>query len=323
MRTAPAAFALLLLALVRVLGCQQQAAPAQSAIRVGYFPNITHAQALVGLADGTFQKACGGRVELKPFNAGPAAMEALVGKSIDMAYVGGGPALTAFVRSEGEVQVISGAASGGSVLVVREGITSVQQLEGKLLATPQLGNTQDIALRHFLLENGMKPVVLGQPGAQVLPLANPDALGQFRRGELDGAWVPEPWASRMITEGNGHILVDEAQLWPTGTYPTTVLVATRQAIRERKDLVDCVLRAHRELTARWQADEASFARLANESFGKLTAHPLTEDVLAKAFSRLEPTLDPMAAQLATLARHSKQLGYLPSDRTEGLIRPQP
>lgn len=315
--------AVLVLAALLLSACGDKTAPADVKIRVGFFPNITHAQALVGKQEGTFAKACGGRVQLMPFNAGPAAMEALLGGSVDMTYVGGGPALTAFVRSEGRVHVISGAASGGSVLVVRKGIEKLADLEGKRLATPQLGNTQDITLRYFLRKHGMKDVMLGQKGVQVLPLSNSDALGQFRRGELDGAWVPEPWGARLVHEGSGHILMDEAELWPDGTYPTTVIVATQKALKEKPELINCVLKAHRELTARWEADPDAFAAAANASFAEMTKHPLKPEILKDAFGRLKPTLDPMQSQLTELARHSKKLGYLPSENVEGLVRPLP
>lgn len=314
-------WALLLLLPCLVSACSEKDKDPATPIRVGYFPNITHAQALVGKADGTFNRVCSGRVTLHPFNAGPAAMEALLGDSIDMAYVGGGPALTAFVRSEGRVHVLSGAASGGSVLVVREGIKRPEELEGKRVSTPQLGNTQDIALRHFLRDRGMKDVMLGQKGVQVLPMSGADALGQFRRGELDGAWVPEPWGSRLIHEGRGHVLVDEAELWPDGTYPTTLIVATDKAVSERRALVGCVLEANRQLTERWEQDPAAFAQAANASFAQMTGHKLPPEVLRDAFGRLQPTLHPMGEQLARLAQHSKKLGYLPSDDTARLVQP--
>lgn len=294
-----------------VAGCGR--APAKDApLRLGYFPNITHAQALVGKTDGTFVRATGGKVELHAFNAGPAAMEALLGDSLDMSYVGGGPALTAYVRSEGRVHVLAGAASGGSALVVREGITDPAQLQGKRVSTPQLGNTQDIALRHFLHQRGMKDVALGEKGVQVLPMANSDALGQFRRGQLDGAWVPEPWASRIVHEGNGHVLIDERTLWPDGTYPTTVLVVTDRALREHPEQVEEVLKAHEELTARWKADPTAFAKATNEAFEKETGHALKPDVLADAFKTMRPELSPMAEPLKEIAEQAHALGYLPS-----------
>lgn len=314
---------LLLLALLALSACGQQKVPADAPIRLGFFPNVTHAQALVGRADGTFAKATGGKVELKAFNAGPAAMEALLGNSLDMSYVGGGPALTAFIRSNGHVHVLAGAASGGSLLVVRQGIDRPEQLEGKRISSPQLGNSQDVALRHFLRTHGLKDAQLGERGVQVLPLASSDAFGQFKRGELDGAWVPEPWASRLVHEAGAKVLIDERDLWPNGTFPTTVLVVTDRALETRPELVKQVLKAHEELTARWKADPDAFAEAANKSFAELTQHPLKEDVLHDAFSRMKPELDPMAEQLHTVAEQSHALGYLPSAKTDGLVKPAP
>ncbi|MFL5320966.1 MAG: ABC transporter substrate-binding protein [Myxococcaceae bacterium] len=305
--------------LLTLVACGQPKVTADTPLRLGFFPNITHAQALVGKTDGTFQKATHGKVEMHAFNAGPAAMEALLGGSLDMAYVGGGPALTAYVRSGGKLHVLAGAASGGSLLVVKKEITSTDQLDGKKLATPQLGNTQDVALRHFLRAHGMKDVALGEKGVQVLSMANADAFGQMKRGELDGAWVPEPWASRMIHEAGAHVLIDERDLWPQGTFPTTVLVATDEVMRTRPQLVQEILDAHRELSERWRKDPAAFAEVANKSFGELTQHPLKPEVLKDAFSRLKPETDPMAEQLQTLAKSSHELGYLPSEEVRGLV----
>ncbi len=315
--------ALLLLALC---ACRPGAGGASSdrPLRVGFQPNLTHAQALVGGADGTFARHAGeAGVQLVPFNAGPAELEALLSGSLDMAYLGGGPAVVGHVRSEGTLHVLAGAVSGGAVLVARTARTP-PELDGRRVAVPQLGNTQDLSLRHWLAAQGLAATVLGGRGVQVLPLANADALAQLRRGELEGAWVPEPWGARMVHEAGAHVLVDERSLWPGGAFPTTVLVATDAALSRRAGAVRGVLAAHRELTGRWTGDPASFSRAANAAYGALTRHPLPEAVLAEAFSRLSPTLDPLEPALQELSRRLVAQGYLPGPpAVPGLVREPP
>ena len=182
-------------------------------MRIGYFPNINHAQAVIGLGNGDFQKALGNSITVQPFlfNAGPSAIEALLAKRVDVTYVGPNPAINGYVVSDGkDLRIISGAASGGAVFVVRNdsGIKSPKDFAGKKFASPQLGNTQDIALRKYLLDNGYKTTDNGG-NVTVTPVANPDILTLFLKKQLDGAWVPEPWGARLVKEANGRIFLDE------------------------------------------------------------------------------------------------------------------
>ncbi len=303
------ALALLLAALACASGCSRRAPAPDAKLRLGYFPNVTHAQALVGLHEGGFARALGGRLEARAFNAGPAAMEALMAGDLDVAYVGPGPAALAFLRTRGEaLRVVAGAASGGASLVVRDA-RGPADLAGRRVASPQLGNTQDVALRTWLRAAGL-PEGEGPRAVRVTPLANPDIVGLFARGDLAGAWVPEPWASRLVAEG-GRILVDERTLWEGGRFPSTILVASRRALEARRADVLALLRAHLELTRRWEADREGFARAANEAFAALAGKALDEGVLRAAFSRVDPTSDPMAPQLARLAGHAQALGFAP------------
>ena len=197
--------------------CSRPVDPAR--LRVGYFPNVTHAPALTGVESGRFAQALAPvRLEPTTFTAGPSAMGALLGGAIDVAYLGPNPALAGYLRSRGEaVRVVSGVASGGALFVVRPdaGIRRPEDLRGKRLATPQLGNTQDVALRSFLAAHALVPREHGGD-VTVLPLSNPDILAQFQLGHLDGAWVPEPWASRLVIEAGGKVFLDERDLWPGG-----------------------------------------------------------------------------------------------------------
>ncbi|HET7752819.1 MAG TPA: ABC transporter substrate-binding protein [Anaeromyxobacteraceae bacterium] len=310
--------ALILLTVLATASCKRSAPTDVSGpLRLGFFPNVTHAQALVGTAGKDFESALGGRLTTRQFNAGPAAMEALLAGDLDVSYVGPGPAVIAFLRSEGAVRVIAGAASGGAVLVVRDA-KEARDLRGKRVASPQLGNTQDIALRTWLRRSGVE-FGEGPEQVHVFPLANSDILHLFQRGDLAAAWVPEPWGARLVAEAGARILVDERDLWPHRQFPTTVLVASRAAIERRRGDLVALLRAHVALTDRWRGDQPAFARAANAEYGRITGHPLTDGVLLDAFSRLEPTLDPLRGQLVEGARASRELGFAPEGDLSTLV----
>jgi len=316
LRTARLACLAILLSLV--LACGRRTAVPGGTLRLGYFPNITHAQALVGVADGTFARALGGRVQAKVFNAGPAAMEALVAGELDATYVGAGPVVTAYLRTRGEaLEVVAGAASGGAALVVKDA-RGPSDLVGKRVASPQLGNTQDVSLRIWLRSNGLSDQE-GARGVQVTPLSNPDILAMFARGDLAGAWVPEPWGARLVAEAGGRILVDERTLWEGGRFPTTVLAVSRKALETHRAEVLALVRAHLELTRRWQADRAGFGRTANDAYGKLTGKPLPAPVLEDALSRIDPTSDPLPGPLAEMARRAQSLGFAPGGDISGIV----
>jgi NitT/TauT family transport system substrate-binding protein len=307
---------LLALALALAAGGCRRDNP-EGPLRLGYFPNVTHGQALVGVDDGTIAAALGGRLEARMFNAGPAAMEALLAGSLDASYVGAGPAVIAFLRSQGELRVVAGAVSGGAVLVVRDA-RSAAELAGKRVASPQLGNTQDLALRLWLRASGLSDRG-GPGGVAVTPLANAEILSMFARGELAGAWVPEPWGARLVAEARGRILLDERTLWEGGRFPTTVLVVSRRALERRPGDVAALLRAHVALTQRWRADPVGFGRLANEAYARRTGKPLADPVLREALSRLEPLADPLAPQLAKIAADAQGLGFAPKGDPSGLV----
>src|SRR5437879_8318912 len=221
-------------------------------IRVGGFPNSTHAQAMVGKANGWFDKAMGPNVKVQwtSFNAGASTIEALFAGAIDMTYVGPNPAINGYVRSNGEaVRVVAGAASGGASLIVRNdsGIQKPEDFHGKRVASPQFGNTQDVALRNWLKSHGMKTNDKGGD-VQIMPMANPDQLTLFLKKDLDAAWAPEPWATRLIREGNGRLFVDERSLWPQGQFISCHLIVSTKYLRDHPDVVKNWIRAHVELT---------------------------------------------------------------------------
>ncbi len=283
-------------------------------LRVGYFPNITHAQALVGRANGQFDKAVGTgvRIEWKAFHAGPSAMEAMFANAIDMTYIGPNPAVTGYVRSRGEaVRVISGAASGGASLVVRKGsgIRKISDFHGKKVATPQFGNTQDVALRAWLRANGLKAREKGGD-VQVLPMNSANQLTLFLKGQLDAAWAAEPWASRLVHEGGGRIFLDERDLWPNREFAITTLIARPGFLQEHPDVVKNFLRAHVELTGWIVKNAAQAKQILNRQLQKDAGEPLAADVLDDAFSRMQVTCDPIRASLLQSTRQAFAEGFL-------------
>jgi NitT/TauT family transport system substrate-binding protein len=287
---------------------------AQTIVRVGAFPNITHAQAMVGKANGAFQKALGPgvKIEWTSFNAGPSAIEALFAGAIDMTYVGPNPTISGYLRSNGEaLRVIAGAASGGAALVVRNdsGINKPEDFHGKRVGSPQLGNTQDVALRAWLKAHGMKPTDKGGD-VQVIPLANPDQLTMFLQKQLDASWAPEPWATRLIHEGNAHLFLDERTLWPQGQFVVTNLVVSPKFLREHPELVKNWLTAHVELTDWINGHLAEAKKVLNEQIAKETGKALPPAVLDEAFGRLQITYDPLRSSLLASAKSAYEAGFL-------------
>ncbi|HZV82352.1 MAG TPA: ABC transporter substrate-binding protein [Geobacteraceae bacterium] len=304
-----------------VLSALPHSAIGGEAVRIGYFANITHAQALVGKANGTFEKKVGSKIDWKIFNAGPTAMEALLSGAIDIAYVGPNPALNAYVRSGGKaLRIIAGAASGGASLVVQKDgvIRTVSDLKGKRVATPEFGNTQDIALRHWLKEKGMKP----GSDLQVMPVKNAEILDLFMQKKIAAAWVPEPWVSRLIYEADGRIFLDERNLWPGGKFPTAVLVVRAEYLAGNREVVRRILEAHLEATEWINAQPGKARKLVNAELAKVTRKPMSDAVINDAFSRLFITYDPSRQALMTSAARARDLGFLPkSDKAplEGIL----
>jgi NitT/TauT family transport system substrate-binding protein len=283
-------------------------------IRMGAFPNITHSQAMVGKASGWFEKAMGPnvKIEWKSFNAGPSAIEAMFANEIDMTYIGPNPTINGYVRSDGHaLKVVSGAASGGASLVVRNnaGINEPEDFHGKRVASPQLGNTQDVALRAWLKSHGMKPKDKGGD-VQVIPLANPDQLTLFLKQELDAAWAPEPWATRLIQEGNGRLFLDERDLWPNRQFVVTNLIVSAKFLREHPDLVKNWVRANVDLTDWINSNLSQAKQLLNSQIQKETGKALPPAIIDAAFSRMEVTYDPLRGSLLTSARSAFDAGFL-------------
>jgi NitT/TauT family transport system substrate-binding protein len=291
--------------------------PISGRLRLGFFPNVTHVQPNVGVERGTFAEALGPGVELQTitFNAGPSAIEAMFAGELDATYIGPNPAINGFVRSNGEaVRILGGAVSGGALLIVRfdAGIASAADFANKTIASPQLGNTQDVALRAWLAANGLNAKEQGG-NVEVLPIANADALAQFQAGGIDGAWAIEPWATRLILEGGGVVFLDERELWPDGDFVTTHLIARPSYIEDNPGIVEAMLGAHVELTEWVNANEAEAKTLVNQSIEKITQAALPQAVIDGAWKNFRVTYDPIASSLQKSADHAYALGFLDSE----------
>ncbi len=304
-----------LLAFFFAVGCSSQTTTTGTVtLRVGYFPNLTHSQAVIGIADGTFARALGDNVKIdaKVFNAGPSVIEAMFAGQLDLSYIGPNPAINGYVKSKGAaLRIIAGATSGGAVLVVRSdaGINTAADFRGKKIASPQLGNTQDVALRAWLMKQGFK---LQEQGGdtQVIPTANPDILTLFRKKEIDAAWVPEPWGARLVHEAGGKIFLDERELWDQGQFTTACVIVSTKFLHDHPDLVRRWLDAHVDLTQRIHADPASAKQNLNREIERLTGQALPPAVLDDAWSRQTVTYDPIRASLIGSADAAFKLGFL-------------
>jgi NitT/TauT family transport system substrate-binding protein len=309
---------LTLLALGLVLAaCSSGGASVGGAVglRLGYFPNLTHATAIVGVDNGIFARNLGSNVHLKTsiFTAGPEEVTALFSNALDAAYMGPNPAINAYVKSNGAaIRIISGATSGGAFLVVKPSINSPEDLRGKKIAAPQLGNTQDVALRNWLKSKGLSTTTAGGGDVKVVDQDNAQSLDTFKQGKIDGAWVPEPWASRLVIEGGGKVLVDERDLWPGGKYVTTQLVVRTAFLQQHPDVVENLLKGQVEANEFVNGNAAQAKQIVGTGIEKLTGKALKPAALDRAWGNLTFTDDPIASSLRQSAAASLALGFIRS-----------
>ena len=282
-------------------------------LRLGFLANITHEPALVGLEKGFFAKNLGKHVTLKTtvFSSGTEETTALLAGQLDAAYVGPNPAINAWQKSDGTaIKIISGAASGGASLVVKSGITSAAALKGKSLATPSLGNTQDVAVRYWLKQHGLTTTATGGGDVAIKPIKpNSAAVLQFKSGQLDGGWEPEPYATEMVLDG-GMRLVNEASLWPGGKFVTTNLVVTQSFLKDHATVVNGLLKGHIEANDYINANGQAAAQAANTELTELLGKGLDANILTKSLTFLTFTNDPIASSLKTDAQHAVAVGLL-------------
>jgi sulfonate transport system substrate-binding protein len=288
-------------------------AMADTVLRVGHFPNITHAQALVAHSlsrqgKGWFEERLGAgtKIEWFVYNAGPSAMEAIFAQSIDLTYVGPGPALNAYTKSNGaEVRLIAGSANGGAALVVQpdQNLKAPADFRGKKIATPQLGNTQDISCRAWLIAGGLKITQLGGD-AQVLPTQNPDQLSMFQQKKVDAVWTVEPWVSRLERESGGKILVDEKEV------ATTVLVSSAKFLQNQRELAKKFAEAHAALTDWMVKNPEEAQKLIKAELLAETRSDMAADLIAQSWKRIAFTAETPRASIESFLQNSLKTGFI-------------
>lgn len=286
----------------------------ENKIRVAYFPNITHAVPIIGIEKGTFANQIGNNTVIEPilFDAGPQVIESIFAGSVDIAYVGPGPAINGFLKSEDHnVKILSGAASGGVSFIVHPNseIDSVADFGGKRIAAPQIGNTQDISLRNYLSENGLKPAEKGG-SVIVLNIPNPDIYTLFAKGDIDAAWVPEPTATILVQQLDGKRLFNEEELWPDNKFASVLLIAREEYVKQNPEVINKWLEAHKQ-TVDWINSNPEQTRILFIQFMKKeTDKSLSDKLIDESLSNLEITSDPVVSSIHTFAKRADSLGYL-------------
>ena len=296
------------------LGVKSPQSSAENTVRVAFFPNIGHSIAIVGMEKGTFAEKLGNQttIETLLFDSGPQVIESMFANQVDIAYLGPGPAINGFLKSGGKgLKVLAGAASGGVSFVVHPDskIGSTGDLSGKRVAAPQIGNTQDVSLRSFLYQNNLKPAEKGG-SVYVLNIANPDIFTLFGKGDLDAAWVPEPWATRLVHKLGGIRLFHEEDLWPDKKFSSAVLIVRSEFLEKHPDVIQKWVEGHVQ-TAAWINEHLDETEIIFNNFLKQkTGKTLPPDILHEAFLNLQITTDPIKSSIYTFAERANSLGYL-------------
>ncbi|MDE1811722.1 MAG: aliphatic sulfonate ABC transporter substrate-binding protein [Thaumarchaeota archaeon] len=281
-------------------------------LRIGYFLNMNHAQAVIGVGNGDFQNVLGNvKIESQVFNAGPDEVEALFTNRIDIAYVGPNPVINGYLKSDGGLKIIAGVSSGGAVFVIRNdsGIETIHDFAGKKFASPQLGNTQDVALRSYLIKNGYKTSENGG-NVTILPAKTSDIVTMMSKKDIDGAWVPEPWGATLVKNTGGKIFLDERNLWPNGKFTTALIVTRTDYLQSHPDIIQKLLEAHVKETIWINNNKNEAIDDFNTQLQKLADKTIQNDVLSNAFSRMDVTYDPVKSSVITSADSAFDLGFL-------------
>jgi len=311
-------FSMVLLLAISILygltGCSSKKVENEAVnVRVGYFPNITHSQALVGREQGTFQKAIGekNKIDWKLFNAGPAEIEAFFAGAIDIGYIGPGPAINGYAKSKGDIKIIAGATDAGAIFVSKKGlvIKNLKDLSGKKIAVPQFGNTQDLTLRSILSTSGLKDKTKGGT-VEVRQAANADILTLLQKGDIDAALVPEPWGSRLIKEANANIILDYKAVFRDGKYTTAVVVVRTEFLKDHPQIVENFIKNHVEVTDFINKNQDKAKVIVNKQITELTKKGISKDVLDAAFNRLTITNNPEKDSVLEFVNASVKEGFL-------------
>lgn len=314
-----------LLASTVVTGSAATKAKASAApvIRIGYFANVTHAPALFAKEKKLFEAALAGtptKIEWITFNAGPSAIEAFKGGALDLTYIGPNPAITGYASTRGSLlRIVAGSTANGAQLIVKPTINSVTDLAGTKIATPQLGNTQDVALRSWLAENNFKTSITGGGDVTVIPTENAQTLTLFQKGDIDGAWVPEPWASRLVLEAGGKVLLDEKDIWPKRQFLTTQIVVATGFLNKYPSTVEAILKGHMQAVAAIRKSPAIAQEAVQTQIAAATGKRLSDEVILRAWGNLIFTYDPLPATLVKSAEDAVAAGLLTNLGSRGLV----
>lgn len=286
----------------------------ENKIRVAFFPNIGHAIPIVGMDKGIFAENLGNgtKIETKLFDSGPQVIESLFANSIDIAYVGPGPAINGYLKSDnGNVKILAGAASGGASFIVHPGseINSVNDFNGKRIAAPQIGNSQDISLRNYLSENGLQPAEKGGT-VVILNIQNPDIYTLFTKGEIDGAWVPEPWATIFVQELGGKRLLHEEELWDKNEFASVLLIGRQEFVKENPEIINLWLKSHQNAIEYINANPTQTRIIFNQFMQNTMGKSFSDTVIDESLSNLEITSNPIKDSVYLFAERANSLGYL-------------
>ena len=283
-------------------------------IRVAFFPSISHAVPIVGIENNIFQENLTEQkiIEVKIFDSGPQVIESLFAKSIDLAYVGPGPIINGFLKSNGQdLKILAGAANGGASFIIQKdsGLDSIENFQGKRIASPQISNTQDVSLRHYLSTHGLEPVEKGGT-VFVINISNPDIYTLFAKGDIDGAWVPEPWATILVEELGGIRLFNESQFWPEKQFSSVLLIGRTNFIEQNPETVEKWILSNQK-TAEWiNSNPDKTKMIYNEFMQDYMGKTFSKKIIDESFSNLEITADPIKNSVLTFAELADSLGYL-------------
>ena len=286
----------------------------QSKIRVAFFPSIGHAVPIIGLENGTFENGIGQQIQIetKLFDSGPQVIESMFAGSIDIAYVGPGPVINGFLKSDGrDIKILAGAASGGASFIVKPNsdLNSIENFDGKRIASPQISNSQDVSLRHYLESNNLKPIEKGGT-VFVLNISNPDIYTLFAKGDIDGAWVPEPWATMLVQELDGVRLFNEEKLWPNGEFASVLLIARTNYIENNPEIIHNWIKSHEEAVSWINTNPDKSKSIFNDFLIDYMGKSLPSKIIDESFSNLIITSDPIKNSVLTFAERADTLGYL-------------
>ena len=283
-------------------------------IRVAFFPSISHVVPIVGIENNIFQENLTEQkiIEVKIFDSGPQVIESLFAKSIDLAYVGPGPIINGFLKSNGQdLKILAGAANGGASFIIQKdsGLDSIENFQGKRIASPQISNTQDVSLRHYLSTHGLEPVEKGGT-VFVINISNPDIYTLFAKGDIDGAWVPEPWATILVEELGGVRLFNESQFWPEKQFSSVLLIGRTNFIEQNPETVEKWILSNQK-TAEWiNSNPDKTKMIYNEFMQDYMGKTFSKKIIDESFSNLEITSDPIKNSVLTFAERADSLGYL-------------